>query len=222
MIQYVSKKIHSLRKSHSLTQERLGALIGVTSQAISKWENGDNLPDIAIIPKLCQIFEVSADELLGVSRNVLENEFVSDLSGYVKRLGSAAAAFEACRMCIDENAFDSFGGMGAFDGRGYAVVLADDSTVTSVLNPPFEAVDRICKLIVDRENLKVLATRDCSVGRSEGEIAHITGLESNAVTQVLFKLLKGNVVKCTPDDKYILGESARQVLFALAGMSTCN
>ena len=63
----INQKIRELRKSKNLSQEALGAKLGISGQAVAKWEKGDSYPDICNIPLLCEIFNVSADELLGVS-----------------------------------------------------------------------------------------------------------------------------------------------------------
>lgn len=56
--------ISKLRKEKGLTQQALGDLVGVGSGAVSKWERGLTLPDIAIINELSQILGISSDELL--------------------------------------------------------------------------------------------------------------------------------------------------------------
>jgi len=61
-------QIQKARKAQGLTQEQLGARAGVTAQAVSKWENGDASPDIALLPELCAALEASADALLGTTR----------------------------------------------------------------------------------------------------------------------------------------------------------
>ncbi|MCL2518721.1 MAG: helix-turn-helix domain-containing protein, partial [Oscillospiraceae bacterium] len=66
----LSEKISSLRKAHNLTQEALGEAVGVTAQAVSKWEKGDSLPDISVIPDICREFGISADALLGSEGNM--------------------------------------------------------------------------------------------------------------------------------------------------------
>lgn len=63
----IHKKIAALRKAAGLTQEKLGALLGVSPQAVSKWENAECLPDLMLIPDLCAALRISADELLEVS-----------------------------------------------------------------------------------------------------------------------------------------------------------
>ena len=61
------QKIAELRKSNKLTQAELGTKLNVTAQAISKWENNLSEPDIDSIRKMCELFEVSVDEFLGLS-----------------------------------------------------------------------------------------------------------------------------------------------------------
>ena len=59
-------KIKTLRKKTNLTQEELAERLGVSFQAVSKWETGGALPDITLFPKLANFFDVTTDELLGV------------------------------------------------------------------------------------------------------------------------------------------------------------
>ncbi|WP_199617372.1 helix-turn-helix domain-containing protein [Paenibacillus alkalitolerans] len=56
--------ISHLRKEHDLTQSHLADFLSVTRQAISRWEVGDSFPDIAMLPKLSEIFCVTVDQLL--------------------------------------------------------------------------------------------------------------------------------------------------------------
>ena len=60
-----SENLASLRKSKGLSQEEIADRLGVSRQAISKWENGQALPETANIIKLCEILEVTPNELLG-------------------------------------------------------------------------------------------------------------------------------------------------------------
>lgn len=57
--------IMRLRKEHELTQEQLANALGITFQAVSKWENGISSPDISALPLLADLFGVSIDELFG-------------------------------------------------------------------------------------------------------------------------------------------------------------
>lgn len=59
------KRIAEFRKSKNLTQAELGQKLNVTSQAVSKWENGLSEPDFDTTKKMCELFGVTIDELLG-------------------------------------------------------------------------------------------------------------------------------------------------------------
>lgn len=61
----MGENIRRHRRALGLTQEQLGEKLGVSYQAISRWENGTAYPDIEFLPTLASFFEVSVDELLG-------------------------------------------------------------------------------------------------------------------------------------------------------------
>ena len=65
MEQTLGKRIASNRKRMKLTQDQLAEQLGVTAQAVSKWENDQSCPDITMLPRLAEIFGISTDELLG-------------------------------------------------------------------------------------------------------------------------------------------------------------
>ena len=67
MEQSLGKRISQCRKSKGLTQDKLAEQLGVTAQAVSKWENDQSCPDITMLPKLAEIFGITTDELLGRS-----------------------------------------------------------------------------------------------------------------------------------------------------------
>lgn len=60
----ISKKLLELRKSKNLSQEKLAEMLDVTRQTISKWETGQSVPDLDKIPLICDIYGISADELI--------------------------------------------------------------------------------------------------------------------------------------------------------------
>lgn len=66
----LGQRIAHYRKLRGITQEELGEKCGVSSQAVSKWENDISAPDITLIGTLSEIFGISADELLGLKREV--------------------------------------------------------------------------------------------------------------------------------------------------------
>lgn len=67
MEQTLGKRIVAHRKRLGLTQDQLAEKLGVTAQAVSKWENDQSCPDITILPKLAEIFGTTTDSLLGIT-----------------------------------------------------------------------------------------------------------------------------------------------------------
>lgn len=65
----IGRNIRIYRKQLGLTQEKLAEAVNVTVGAVSKWESGLSNPDIAMLPELADLFEVSVDVLLGYQLN---------------------------------------------------------------------------------------------------------------------------------------------------------
>lgn len=70
----MGQTIRRLRMEQNLTQETLAELLGVTSQAVSKWENNIGLPDISQIVPLAGVFGVPTDVLFGLDSTTAETE----------------------------------------------------------------------------------------------------------------------------------------------------
>lgn len=65
-MQTIGEKIAELRKELNMTQEQLANVIGVSSQAISKWENNITMPDIMLLPLIANVFNVKVDDLFSI------------------------------------------------------------------------------------------------------------------------------------------------------------
>lgn len=81
----IGNKIKVLRKEKGVTQEELANSVGVSFQAVSKWENNIALPDITLLPMLAEYFGVSMDELFDFSLREAEAE--------IKKIVNEAAEF---------------------------------------------------------------------------------------------------------------------------------
>lgn len=68
-------KLLELRKKNKLSQEQLAEKLNVSRQAISKWEQGVNYPDIANLKVLCEIYHISIDELLAGNKEEAKEDF---------------------------------------------------------------------------------------------------------------------------------------------------
>ena len=73
-MQSIGHIIRRLRKEQGITQEELSEAIGVTPQAVSKWENGAGLPDISQLVPLANYFRVSMDTLFSRSESTVDQE----------------------------------------------------------------------------------------------------------------------------------------------------
>ena len=69
----IGKFIATLRKEKELTQEQLGEKLGVTNKTISRWENGNYMPDIEMLSLLAKEFDVSINELISGERLLLDD-----------------------------------------------------------------------------------------------------------------------------------------------------
>lgn len=67
----IGTRIAARRKELKMTQEDLAVKLGVSAQAVSKWENDISCPDISLLPKLVKALDITTDELLtGKTSNV--------------------------------------------------------------------------------------------------------------------------------------------------------
>ena len=77
MEQTLGKRIVAHRKRLQMTQDQLAEKLGVTAQAVSKWENDQSCPDITMLPRLAEIFGTTTDALLG-GETVHEGKIITD------------------------------------------------------------------------------------------------------------------------------------------------
>lgn len=66
MTLYIGENLKKQRKLKELTQEQLADILGVSFQAVSKWERGEVYPDIELLPTIAEYFGITTDELMGM------------------------------------------------------------------------------------------------------------------------------------------------------------
>lgn len=61
----LSERIQRERSRSGFTQEELARRLGVSKAAVSKWECGQSMPDISLLPKIASLFSITIDQLFG-------------------------------------------------------------------------------------------------------------------------------------------------------------
>jgi transcriptional regulator with XRE-family HTH domain len=72
----IGEIIKDLRKKENLTQKELADILGVTYQAVSKWENNKNIPDIEIIKVICNKFNIDINDFLNIKKTKKRNQTI--------------------------------------------------------------------------------------------------------------------------------------------------
>ena len=66
----IGKKILMLRKEKNITQEELALKVGVSAGAVSKWENGNSMPDISLLAPIARALDTTIDNLFSFERDI--------------------------------------------------------------------------------------------------------------------------------------------------------
>ena len=99
----LGRRIARLRLARTATQERLAKELNVSPQAVSKWENDINYPDISLLPDLARFLGVSVDELLsGASASAQESASVQESAA--EKSAAVRSAAEVVSVAADEPA----------------------------------------------------------------------------------------------------------------------
>lgn len=161
----IGKFIYEQRIKNNLTQKELAQELSVTSQAISKWENGRGIPDIEMLKKLSEIFEVDIETLLNGEKKYTRknNKFkflililivVLFISGLlVLILNKKSETFNFYPIATDNDAF-KVKGVVAFDKNKKSIYISevnydelDEVTYKAVECILYEALENVEKKI---------------------------------------------------------------------------
>ena len=100
----INKKLKELRRKKRNTQEELCKYLDISVQAVSKWECGDGLPDISLLPKIAAFYGVSVDTLLGVDEDAknIRIQKITDKYNELRRCQPNPDGGLVLDHCIDE------------------------------------------------------------------------------------------------------------------------
>ncbi|MCH5324374.1 MAG: helix-turn-helix transcriptional regulator [Eubacterium sp.] len=101
----IGENIKNLRTKQHITQEQLAESLGVSPQAVSRWENESAYPDIAMLPVIADIFDITVDRLLGTDNERREAEIKKILedSNALKHEGKTGEALTMLREKVKEH-----------------------------------------------------------------------------------------------------------------------
>lgn len=100
----IGEKVKLLRRKNDVTQDRLAEYLGVTAQAISRWESETCYPDIEILPAIADFFGITVDELLCVDQTKKESkikEYINEANN-VQLQGDFDSAIRIYRRALRE------------------------------------------------------------------------------------------------------------------------
>lgn len=174
------EKISERRKALGLTQEKLGSLLGVSPQAVSKWENSDCLPDLLLIPQLCEALQIPADDLLEVPPPTSSSTGTALVSAADIRIRSK---------------------------KGLALSVAGEAMVQTIRQADPAALGDMLALLADEHALRIFQALSFTAIGFEAEIAARCGLPAEAAREALLRLLRMELCQCAPEG-YVLGSNA--------------
>lgn len=73
---HFAERIAKMRRDKKITQEQLADFVGVTKASVSKWETGQSMPDVLMLPRLATFFDVTIDELLGYEPQLSREQII--------------------------------------------------------------------------------------------------------------------------------------------------
>lgn len=111
--------ISEQRRKKGMTQEELARRLGITPQAVSKWENSVGLPDVALFPAIAEVLELSIEELFGRPRTEKPSRAES---------ASLPQSFEGLPMVIERNGLICYSNKKIKEATDSELIFEDGST----------------------------------------------------------------------------------------------
>ncbi len=146
-----TENIKKYRLAAGLTQESLGERVGISGQAVSKWETGETLPDTALLPDIAEALGVSIDRLFDRTA-VNREELFDNICQYIREGGGAlfdviASAF---RSYMGENPIPTYETYNKADGLAALGLSSAQYTNNSGMGVVFENLDFPYAVFIDR------------------------------------------------------------------------
>lgn len=209
----LGKKIRELRKARNISQEVLAQYLGISFQAVSKWENDTAMPDVAVIPVLASFFGVSTDELFDYNRLEVEQK--------IEEICVEAAKYRDTDPDKSEAMLRE--GLKQFPGND---VILNNLLYTLKSPERSEEVITICKTLVEATNeddvrydaLRILATTYHEIGQQalvEPTLEQIPEIYFTKLEQMAMLLEGEKALKAARSHMGLCAEQMVNMLFIL-------
>ena len=197
----ISERISELRKAQKLTQEQLGERLGVSGQAVSKWEKGTAMPDILLLPDLCDALGTTLDGLLRAEAQSNPNA-IADFCKYAHEHGRTETVREAITRLMQVGKCDcgagvliTNDGIMAGDGGGMGYVVHNGKFRENLLSMPHEKVADFLGLFTDPDTLCILKLISSEMSATLDEICEKGGMERTTAKAAVLELMERKILQ---------------------------
>lgn len=159
----INERITFLRKRMNMTQDELAGKLGVTNQAVSKWENNICCPDIQLLPKIAELFGVSIDNLFGTESVLKKDDILLQLKGSYEALPKEEKAdfvFKAAASLHTLVLLDYVGGPPIKFDEALKHISKDEWGYSSYYEPKITTIMRKSAVFFTDNNSKLYSSRD--------------------------------------------------------------
>ena len=201
MSKTISEKITELRKKCGMTQEQLGERLGISGQAVSKWEKGAALPDILLLPDLCDALGTTLDGLLRPETQSNPNA-MADFCKYAHERGRAETVREAITQLMQVGKCDCGAGvlvtadeMMVGDEGGMGYVIHDGRFRKNLLSMSQEKIADFLALFTDPDTLFILKLIAAEKSATIDEICEKGGMERTNAKAAILELMERKIIQ---------------------------
>ncbi len=123
------RHIHALRRAQGLTQNQLGDRLHVSFQAVSKWEHGETLPDVNLLPDLADALSTTVDNILNGGERPMKTPEQYTRTATIAQMREGIACFDRIGELLGKGGFfykGAVGGAGLKMNMDMEEMLADD------------------------------------------------------------------------------------------------
>jgi len=227
------------RRTLGLTQEQLGAKLGISGQAVSKWEKGESMPDILLLPDLCDIFGITIDELLG-HRTERQRDTMQEFCALARRDGRSKMLLEALGSLFNDAGANRGGQNSVFApdtirlcdgtrrdaGEGMGFILSGAAAQEALRRLPEADVAYFLRPLTDETTRAVLNKTSPDDAVTEAELCEALNIEEDTADRILLDLMKRNILCCDTDPfgkrGYLQSYNMIGVYMILAGAAQSN